>query len=368
MCSRASTDGRALASGTGADAIQSDAANRDTVIALVKALGPIDILVVNAGTLIIGDPLALDPGAVDRMIDLNVCAPYHASVEAARKMPDGGRIIVIGSTNGDRMPFAEGAAYAMTKSALQGIVRGLARDLGARGITVNIVQPGPTDTDMNPGTGPMSCGGLVTAAEEAVQTRRLRDTWADGIDPDAAVLEIENPGAGETAHRRLGRRIDAERRRSRDARGGCVEDDRAAVLEHGKRLLNREQDALDVGVEGAVEVLFGDGAKGRELPTTGIGEDHVDVGVLLPDRFVEAVNIVQARHVRLDGGYVRADRTRGGIERFLAAAGDEHRGSLSGEGGRRGEANAACAASHNHHLVCEPIRHRCSFLGLGWDP
>ncbi|WP_434082926.1 SDR family oxidoreductase [Acidisoma cladoniae] len=156
MCSRASTDGRALASGTGADAIQSDAANRDTVIALVKALGPIDILVVNAGTLIIGDPLALDPDAVDRMIDLNVCAPYHASVEAARKMPDGGRIIVIGSTNGDRMPFAGGAAYAMTKSALQGMARWLARDLGARGITVNIVQPGPTDTDMNPGTGPMS--------------------------------------------------------------------------------------------------------------------------------------------------------------------------------------------------------------------
>lgn len=151
-----STAADLLAQDTGAQAVQSDAADRDAVIAVVKAHGPLDVLVVNAGALVLGDPLELDPDAIDRMIDLNVRAPYHASVEAARTMRDGGRIVIIGSVNGDRMPFAGGAAYALTKSALQGMARGLARDFGARGITVNIVQPGPTDTDMNPQDGPMS--------------------------------------------------------------------------------------------------------------------------------------------------------------------------------------------------------------------
>jgi len=146
----------ALATQTGSAAVQSDAADRDAVIDVVKAQGPIDILVVNAGIGVLGDPLEQEADAIDRMIDINVRAPYHAAVEAARQMPDGGRIIVIGSVNGDRMPFAGGAAYALTKSALQGMARGLARDFGARGITVNIVQPGPVDTDLNPKDGPMS--------------------------------------------------------------------------------------------------------------------------------------------------------------------------------------------------------------------
>src|SRR5215475_5890183 len=81
---------------------------------------------------------------------------WAAAAEAARRMKDGGRIVVIGSTNGDRMPFAGGAAYALSKSAMQGMVRGLARDFGPRGITVNAIQPGPTDTDMNPASGPMA--------------------------------------------------------------------------------------------------------------------------------------------------------------------------------------------------------------------
>ena len=146
----------ALADETGAQAIRSDSVDRDQTIATVAAQGAIDVLVVNAGTLALGDPLTLDPDAIDRMIDINVRAPYHASVEAARAMPDGGRIIVIGSVNGDRMPFAGGAAYALSKSALQGMARGLARDFGDRGITVNVIQPGPTATDMNPEDGPMS--------------------------------------------------------------------------------------------------------------------------------------------------------------------------------------------------------------------
>jgi cyclic-di-GMP-binding biofilm dispersal mediator protein len=146
----------ALAAETGAEAIRTDSADRGALVATVAARGALDILVVNAGALVIGDPLTLDPDAVDRMIDVNVRAPYHAAVEAARRMNDDGRIIVIGSVNGDRMPFAGGAAYALTKSAVQGMVRGLARDLGGRAITVNAIQPGPTDSDMNPADGPMA--------------------------------------------------------------------------------------------------------------------------------------------------------------------------------------------------------------------
>ncbi|MFD1105497.1 SDR family oxidoreductase [Sphingobium olei] len=144
---------QALAAETGATAVKSDAADRQQVVDVVAAQGPIDILVVNAGVAMIGDPLTFDADEVDRMIDINVRAPYHASVEAARQMPDGGRIIVIGSVNGDAVPFAGAAAYALTKSALHGLGRGLARDFGDRRITVNIIQPGPIDTDMNPADG-----------------------------------------------------------------------------------------------------------------------------------------------------------------------------------------------------------------------
>ena len=145
-----------LAARTGAEAIRSDAANRRQVIDTVRGRGGLDVLVANAGTLVFGDALDLEADEVDRMIDINVRAPYHAAVEAARRMPEGGRIIIIGSTNGDRMPFAGAAAYALTKSAVQGMVHGLARDFGPRGITVNAVQPGPIDTAMNPADGPMA--------------------------------------------------------------------------------------------------------------------------------------------------------------------------------------------------------------------
>jgi cyclic-di-GMP-binding biofilm dispersal mediator protein len=145
----------ALAGRTGTTAVQADSADRQAVAGVIAAEGALDILVVNAGVALFGDPLEIDPAEVDRLIDVNVRGPYHAAVEAARRMPDGGRIIVIGSVNGDRMPFPGLAAYALSKSAVQGLVRGLARDLGARGITVNNVQPGPVDTDMNPADGPM---------------------------------------------------------------------------------------------------------------------------------------------------------------------------------------------------------------------
>jgi cyclic-di-GMP-binding biofilm dispersal mediator protein len=144
-----------LATETGSTAVLTDSADRDAVIARVRDSGPLDVLVVNAGFALFGDALEQDPDAVDRLFRVNVHAPYHASVEAARQMPDGGRIIVIGSVNGDRMPVPGMASYALSKSALQGMARGLARDFGPRGITINIVQPGPIDTDANPESGPM---------------------------------------------------------------------------------------------------------------------------------------------------------------------------------------------------------------------
>ncbi len=134
---------------------RSFSATPDRVISLVREYGPLDILVVNAGVALFGDALEQDSDAIDRLFRINIHAPYHASVEAARNMPEGGRIIIIGSVNGDRMPVPGMAAYAASKSALQGLARGLARDFGPRGITINVVQPGPIDTDINPEDGPM---------------------------------------------------------------------------------------------------------------------------------------------------------------------------------------------------------------------
>ena len=144
-----------LAAATGAIAVQTDSADRDAVIARVRDSGPLDILVVNAGIGIFGDALDQDPDAIDRLFKINVHAPYHASVEAARQMTEGGRIIIIGSVNGDRMPVPGMASYAVSKSALQGLARGLARDFGPRSITINVVQPGPIDPDANPADGTM---------------------------------------------------------------------------------------------------------------------------------------------------------------------------------------------------------------------
>lgn len=144
-----------LAKESGSTAVLADSADRDAIIKLVSDSGPLDILVINAGIILFGDARELDSDDVDRLFQINIHAPYHAAVEAARKMPAGGRIIVIGSVNGDRMPLPGLAAYAVSKSALQGLARGLARDFGPQGITVNIVQPGPIDSDANPESGPL---------------------------------------------------------------------------------------------------------------------------------------------------------------------------------------------------------------------
>jgi 3-oxoacyl-[acyl-carrier protein] reductase len=142
-----SAGGRALA--IKADSVDAVAV-RAAVSRTVEHFGQIDILVNNAGVLAVAPIEEFSLEDFDRTLAVNVRSVFVASQEAARHMSDGGRIITIGSTNAERMPFAGGSVYAMSKSAIVGLTRGMARDLGPRGITVNNVQPGPVDTDMNP--------------------------------------------------------------------------------------------------------------------------------------------------------------------------------------------------------------------------
>ncbi|MFB4394733.1 MULTISPECIES: 3-oxoacyl-ACP reductase family protein [unclassified Pseudomonas] len=145
------------ATGARALALHADSADASAVQQVVedtvKAFGRLDILVNNAGVLAVAPVAEFDLGDFDRLLAVNVRSVFVASQAAARHMGQGGRIINIGSTNAERMPFAGGAPYAMSKSALVGLTRGMARDLGPHGITVNNVQPGPVDTDMNPASG-----------------------------------------------------------------------------------------------------------------------------------------------------------------------------------------------------------------------
>ena len=144
----------AQALGVKALAIQADSADAKAVAAAVERtvaeLGGIDILVNNAGIAVMApiDDYRLED--FDRNLAVNLRGVFVATQAAVKHMKAGGRIINIGSCNAERMPFVGGAVYAMSKAALVGLVKGLARDLGQRGITINNVQPGPVDTDMNP--------------------------------------------------------------------------------------------------------------------------------------------------------------------------------------------------------------------------
>ncbi|WP_248919217.1 3-oxoacyl-ACP reductase family protein [Pseudomonas entomophila] len=149
--------GEIVDAGGQALALRADSANtsavQQAVADTVKAFGGLDILVNNAGVLAVAPVAEFDLDDFDRLLAVNVRSVFVATQAAVKHMGQGGRIINIGSTNAERMPFSGGAPYAMSKSALVGLTRGLARDLGPQGITVNNVQPGPVDTDMNPAKG-----------------------------------------------------------------------------------------------------------------------------------------------------------------------------------------------------------------------
>lgn len=141
-------------------AIQANAADADAVAASVTAtathFGKIDILVNNAGIGIMGQLDAFSVEDFDKTFNINVRATFVAIKEAVKYMAAGSRIINIGSTNATRMPFEGGGVYAASKAAIQGLTMGLSRDLGPQGITINNIQPGPVNTDMNPQNGPFS--------------------------------------------------------------------------------------------------------------------------------------------------------------------------------------------------------------------
>jgi NAD(P)-dependent dehydrogenase (short-subunit alcohol dehydrogenase family) len=149
--------GKIGATGRRGLAIEADSADAAAVAAaverVVEEFGALDILVNNAGIFPFGPIEDTSLEEIDRTLDVHARAVYLASQAAVRHMPDGGRIISIGSNLAERVPFSGVTLYAMSKSALIGFTKGLARDLGGRGITVNLVQPGSTDTDMNPADG-----------------------------------------------------------------------------------------------------------------------------------------------------------------------------------------------------------------------
>ena len=120
----------------------------------VEGLGRLDILVANAGIAVHKPFAEFTVEEFDRTIAINVRGVFVAMQAAARHLPAGGRIIVIGSNLADRVPRPGVTLYTLSKTALTGLVKGAARDLGAQEVTVNLVQPGPTDTDMNPADGP----------------------------------------------------------------------------------------------------------------------------------------------------------------------------------------------------------------------
>lgn len=135
-------------------AIQADAADpkaaEGVVRQVVDALGGLDILVNNAGVAELAPLPDLSLQMLDRLIDVNIRGVFTNSQEAIKFMRAGSRIVNIGSINAERAGAPGMAGYAMTKSALLGLTKGMARDLGKQGITVNVIQPGPVETDMNP--------------------------------------------------------------------------------------------------------------------------------------------------------------------------------------------------------------------------
>jgi 3-oxoacyl-[acyl-carrier protein] reductase len=178
------------AAGGTALAIQADSADAEALQAAVAQaaarFGRIDILVNNAGILLRGvvDEFAL--ADFDRILAVNVRAVFVAVQAVLPHMGQGGRIITTGSVTADRSGFPGASAYSMTKGAVAALSRGLARDLGPRGITVNVVQPGPTETDMN-------------ASEEArAMVRPLMALGRTGKDSEVAslVAYLASPEAG----------------------------------------------------------------------------------------------------------------------------------------------------------------------------
>ena len=177
--------------GRRAHAYAADAADHQQVRAAVEQavrdLGGLDFLVNNAGIFIAGGLDTLSHADFQRTLDVNVSAVFAATQAALPHLPRGGRIINIGSCLAGRAGDAGLAAYSASKAAVAGLTKGAARDLGPRGITVNVVHPGPIDTDMNPAQ-------REGAAESAARLALRRYGHVDDI--AGMVGYLASPAAG----------------------------------------------------------------------------------------------------------------------------------------------------------------------------
>lgn len=171
-------------------AIAADAGNPDAVRAAVAKVastyGKIDILVNNAGISVLGAVSEIAFDDYQRILNVNVTGVFVATQEALRHMREGGRIIHIGSSMVRYAAFPTASAYTLTKGAIAGFTRGLVRDLGPRGITVNTVHPGPTDSDMNPADG---------AVADFVKPGIAMGRYGAGADVASAVAYLASPEA-----------------------------------------------------------------------------------------------------------------------------------------------------------------------------
>lgn len=179
-----------VAMGGRAIAIQADAGDphavRSAIGQVATTFGKVDILVNNAGISVLGAPQDIAFEDFQRILAVNVSGVFVATQEALRHMGQGGRIIHIGSSMVQYAAFATASAYTLSKGAVAGFSRGLVRDLGPRGITVNTVHPGPTDSDMNPADGPVA---------DFVRPNIALGRYGSGADIAAAVAYLASPQA-----------------------------------------------------------------------------------------------------------------------------------------------------------------------------
>jgi 3-oxoacyl-[acyl-carrier protein] reductase len=173
--------------------VRADQASADDVALLVKKahahFGRLDILVNSAGVFVTGtvDDPAADLAAFDRQLDINVKGVAAAVRAAAPLLAEGGRIVSIGTTGAERIAFAGAADYVATKAAVAAYTRGWARDLGPRNITVNVVQPGAINTEMNPQDG---------AFADTLKGMAALGRYGQPDDIAAAVAFLAGPDAG----------------------------------------------------------------------------------------------------------------------------------------------------------------------------
>ena len=185
------------AAGGKALALAADSADveavKHAVAETVNTLGRLDILVNNAG---VGAFAPIDQFSIDefdRLVAVNIKGVFVATQEAIRHIGEGGRIIMIGSVSSDSTPFAGISVYALTKGAVASFTRGLARDLAPRGITVNNIQPGPIETDMNPAEGDFADGlKKITALGRYGQSDEVAGLVSYLASPEAAFVTGAN--------------------------------------------------------------------------------------------------------------------------------------------------------------------------------